>query len=294
MTLFSSLYALLIAPFAEFEFMRRALAGTVVLAVGAAPVGVILMLRRMSLMGDTMAHAILPGAAVGFLIAGLNLYTMAAGGLIAGLAVALSAGAVARLTQLKEDAALAAFFLMSLALGVTIVSMRGTNVDLLHFLFGSVLALDDQTLILMAAITTLSLIVFAVIWRPLVLESVDPGFLRSVSRAGGPAHIAFLTLVVMNLVAGFFALGTVLSVGIMIVPAAVGRFWARDVTTMILVAVTAGISSGLLGLIVSFHAGTPSGPTIILVAGALYVFSVLFGRIGGIVPRLIPRRHLEA
>lgn len=294
MTLFSSIYAFVIAPFVDFEFMRRALAGAVVIAVGAAPVGVILMLRRMSLMGDTMAHAILPGAAVGFLIAGLNLYTMAAGGLIAGLAVALSAGAVARLTQLKEDAALAAFFLMSLALGVTIVSMRGTNVDLLHFLFGSVLALDDQTLILMAAITTLSLIVFAVIWRPLVLESVDPGFLRSVSRTGGPAHIAFLTLVVMNLVAGFFALGTILSVGIMIVPAAVGRFWARDVTTMILVAITAGILSGLLGLIVSFHAGTPSGPTIILVAGALYVFSVLFGRIGGIVPRLFPGRHLEA
>jgi zinc/manganese transport system permease protein len=289
-----SMYAFLIAPFAEFEFMRRALAGAVVIAIGAAPVGVILMLRRMSLMGDTMAHAILPGAAVGFLIAGLNLYTMAAGGLIAGLAVALSAGAVARLTQLKEDAALAAFFLMSLALGVTIVSMRGTNVDLLNFLFGSVLALDDQTLILMAAITTLSLIIFAVIWRPLVLESVDPGFLRSVSRAGGPAHIAFLTLVVMNLVAGFFALGTILSVGIMIIPAAIGRFWARDITGMILVAIAAGILSGLVGLIVSFHAGTPSGPTIILVAGVLYVLSVLFGRIGGIVPRLFPGRHLEA
>jgi zinc/manganese transport system permease protein len=174
------------------------------------------------------------------------------------------------------------------------VSMRGTNVDLLNFLFGSVLALDDQTLILMAAITTLSLIIFAVIWRPLVLESVDPGFLRSVSRAGGPAHIAFLTLVVMNLVAGFFALGTILSVGIMIIPAAIGRFWARDITGMILVAIAAGILSGLVGLIVSFHTGTPSGPTIILVAGALYVLSVLFGRIGGIVPRLFPGRHLEA
>jgi zinc/manganese transport system permease protein len=288
------MYAYLIAPFAEFEFMRRALAGTLVIAIGAGPVGVILMLRRMSLMGDTMAHAILPGAAIGFLIAGLNLYAMTAGGLIAGLAIALSAGAVARLTQLKEDAALAAFFLVSLALGVTIVSMRGTNVDLLNFLFGSVLALDNETLVLMATITTVSLVVFAVIWRPLVLESVDPGFLRSVSRAGAPAHIAFLTLVVMNLVAGFFALGTILSVGIMIVPAAIGRFWARDITTMIMVAISAGMISGLAGLIVSFHAGTPSGPTIILFAGALYVLSVLFGRVGGIVPRLFPGRHLEA
>lgn len=288
------MYALLIAPFADFEFMRRALAGVVMIAMGGAPVGVFLMLRRMSLMGDTMAHAILPGAAIGFLLSGLNLFAMAAGGLIAGLAVALSAGAVARLTQLKEDAALAAFFLVSLALGVTIVSMRGTNVDLLNFLFGSVLALDNETLLLMATIVTLSLLVFAVIWRPLVLESVDPGFLRSVSRSGAPAHIAFLVLVVMNLVAGFFALGTILSVGIMIVPAAIGRFWARDVTAMILVAVSAGIVSGVAGLILSFHTGTPSGPTIILFAGALYIGSVLFGRVGGVVPRLLPRRHLEA
>ncbi len=288
------MYDLLIAPFVDFEFMRRALAGAVVIAIGGAPVGVFLMLRRMSLMGDTMAHAILPGAAIGFLLSGLNLFVMTAGGLIAGLAVALSAGAIARLTQLKEDAALAAFFLVSLALGVTIVSMRGTNVDLLSFLFGSVLALDNETLLLMATITTISLVVFAVIWRPLVLESVDPGFLRSVSRAGAPAHIAFLTLVVMNLVAGFFALGTILSVGIMIVPAAIGRFWARDISSMILVAIGAGIFSGVAGLVISFHVGTPSGPTIILVAGALYIFSVLVGRVGGVLPRLLPRRHLEA
>ena len=288
------MYDLLIAPFVDYEFMRRALAGAVVIAIGGAPVGVFLMLRRMSLMGDTMAHAILPGAAIGFLLSGLNLFAMTAGGLIAGLAVALSAGAVARLTQLKEDAALAAFFLVSLALGVTIVSMRGTNVDLLNFLFGSVLALDNETLLTMATITTISLVVFAVIWRPLVLESVDPGFLRSVSRAGGPAHIAYLMLVVMNLVAGFFALGTILSVGIMIVPAAIGRFWARDVSTMILVAIGAGVFSGVAGLIISFHAGTPSGPTIILVAGALYILSIFLGRVGGVVPRLWPRRHLEA
>lgn len=288
------MYDLLIAPFVDYEFMRRALAGAVVIAIGGAPVGVFLMLRRMSLMGDTMAHAILPGAAIGFLLSGLNLFAMTAGGLIAGLAVALSAGAVARLTQLKEDAALAAFFLVSLALGVTIVSMRGTNVDLLNFLFGSVLALDNETLLMMATITTISLVVFAVIWRPLVLESVDPGFLRSVSRAGGPAHIAYLMLVVMNLVAGFFALGTILSVGIMIVPAAIGRFWARDVSTMILVAIGAGVFSGVAGLVISFHAGTPSGPTIILVAGALYILSIFLGRVGGVVPRLWPRRHLEA
>jgi zinc/manganese transport system permease protein len=289
-----SLNEFLFSPFAEFEFMRRALVGVLALAVGAGPVGVLLMLRRMSLMGDAMAHAILPGAAVGYLLSGLSLVAMTTGGLIAGLAVALVAGGVARATELKEDASLAALFLVSLALGVAIVSLRGNNIDLLHFLFGSVLALDNDALMLVAAISTVSLMTLALIWRPLVMESVDPGFLRSVSGAGGPAHIAFLALVALNLVGGFQALGTLLAVGIMIIPAVVSRFWSRDLTAMIMIAVAAGILSGYSGLLLSFHSGLPAGPAIILIAGVLYCGSVLFGRCGGLLRQLLPARHLEA
>jgi zinc/manganese transport system permease protein len=288
------LYDTLIAPFADFEFMRRALVGNAALALGAGPIGIFLMLRRMSLVGDAMAHAILPGAAVGFLVSGLNLFAMTAGGLIAGFTVALLAGLVARATELKEDASLAVFFLISLAIGVTIVSLKGTNIDLLHFLFGSVLALDDRTLELIAVNTTVTLIVLALIYRPLVIECVDPGYLRSVSQAGAPSHLAFLALVVINLVSGFHALGTLLAVGIMMVPAAIGRFWARDITLMIVIAVASGIAAGYAGLLLSFHTSVPSGPAIILVAGVLYAFSVLFGRVGGVVRQLFPARHLEA
>src|SRR5271156_2203598 len=288
------LYALLIAPFADFEFMRRALIGSVALAFGAPPIGVFLMLRRMSLIGDAMAHAILPGAAIGFLVAGLSLFAMAGGGLIAGFLIAIAAGLIARATPLKEDASLAAFFLVALALGVTIVSVKGSNVDLLHFLFGSVLAIDDPTLLLIVSITSVSLVVLALIWRPLVLECVDPGYLRSVSRAGGPAHIAFLALVVLNLVGGFQALGTLLAVGIMMLPAIISRFWARDITGMIAVAVVSAVVSGYAGLLVSYHADLPSGPAIILVAGALYALSVMVGPVGGLIWLALPRRHLEA
>src|SRR2546430_13405277 len=182
------IYDYLISPFIEFAFMRRALAGVLALALGAGPIGVFLMLRRMSLVGDAMAHAILPGAAIGFLLSGLSLFAMTAGGLIAGFVVALLTGLVARTTELKEDAALATFYLLSLALGVTIVSVKGSNIDLLHVLFGNVLALDDQTLILIAGNATVTLIVLALIYRPLGIECVDPGFRRAVSRAGGPAH----------------------------------------------------------------------------------------------------------
>ena len=288
------IYDLFIAPVVEFEFMRRALVGVFALALGAGPVGVFLMLRRMSLVGDAMAHAILPGAAIGFFVSGLNLFAMTAGGLLAGFVVALLSGLIARLTELKEDAALAAFYLISLALGVTIVSLKGTNIDLLHVLFGSVLALDDQTLVLIATITSMTLLVLALIYRPLVIECVDPGFLRSVSGAGAPTHLAFQALVVMNLVGGFHALGTLLAVGLMMLPAAVGRFWARDMTRMILLATATAMASGYAGLLLSFHAGVPSGPAVILVAGVLYALSVAFGSFGGLVRQAFPGRHLEA
>lgn len=287
-------YDLLIAPFAEFDFMRRALIGVIALGLGAGPVGVLMMLRRMSLAGDAMAHAILPGAAVGFLAAGLNLFAMTIGGLVAGFAVAIGAGAVARATQMKEDAALAAFYLVSLALGVMLVSLRGSNVDLLHVLFGTVLALDDPTLLLIVGVSTVSMVTLAMLWRPMVVECVDPGFLRSVSRAGTPTHLVFLALVVLNLVGGFHALGTLLAVGLMMLPAATARFWASDLTALVLTAVLVACGSGVIGLLVSYHLGVPSGPAIILIAGGAYVLSVLVGPIGGILLRLMPRRHLEA
>jgi zinc/manganese transport system permease protein len=249
------------------------------------------MLRRMSLMGDAMAHAILPGAAIGYVLAGLSLFAMTAGGLIAGFVVALMAGGVARATELKEDASLAALFLVSLALGVVIVSVRGSSVDLLHFLFGNVLALDNETLVLIAVIATVSLVALALIWRPLVLESLDGAFLRTISRSGGPAHICFLALVALNLVGGFQALGTLLAVGLIILPAVISRFWSRDLTAMTASAVVAGITSGYCGLLLSYHAGLPAGPAIILFAGMVYCLSVLFGRHGGMLRGLIARKE---
>lgn len=284
----------LITPFSDFAFMRRALAAVIALALGSGPIGVFLMLRRMSLMGDAMAHAILPGAAIGFLLSGLNLFAMTTGGLIAGFTVALLSGLVSRSTGLKEDASLATFYLASLAIGVTIVSVKGTNIDLLHVLFGNILAMDDPTLLMVASNATLTLLVLAVIYRPLMIESVDPLFLRTVSRAGAPAHLVFLGLIVVNLVNGFQALGTLLAVGLMILPAGIARFWSRDITPMISIAVAAAIVSGYVGLVLSFQTRIPSGPAIILVAALIYLASVLFGRVGGVLPQLFPGRHLEA
>jgi len=281
-------------PFIEFSFMRRALVGCLALSLGAPPIGVFLMLRRMSLMGDAMSHAILPGAAIGYLLAGLSLFAMSLGGFAAGLAVALAAGLVARSTVLREDASLAAFYLVSLALGVMIVSIRGSNVDLLHVLFGTVLALDDAALILVASIATLSLAVLAVIYRPLVLECFDPQFLRSASALSSPTHFAFLVLVVLNLVSGFQALGTLMAVGIMLLPAVAARFWAQDVSGLIVVAVACAFAASLSGLLLSYYSSVPTGPAIILIAGMFYLTSILIGVKSGLLWGFLPRKHLEA
>ena len=283
-----------IAPFVEFSFMRRALVGCLALSLGAPPIGVFLMLRRMSLMGDAMSHAVLPGAAIGYLLFGLSLPAMSLGGFVAGLLVALAAGLVARSTMLREDASLAGFYLVSLAAGVLIVSIRGSNIDLLHVLFGTVLALDDAALVLVATIATVSLIVLAVIYRPLVLECFDPQFLRSASGWSSPTHLIFLVLVVLNLVAGFQALGTLMAVGIMLLPAITARFWAEDVSGLILVAIGCAVAASLFGLLLSYYANLPTGPSIILLCGVFYLLSMLLGIRGGFIWNLVPRQHLEA
>ena len=283
------MYELVIEPFAEFGFMRRALIGCMAIAVGATPVGVFLMLRRMSLTGDAMAHAILPGAAVGFLVSGLSLGAMTIGGLVAGMAVALLSGFVTRVTDLREDASLAAFYLISLAIGVLIVSTRGSNVDLMHVLFGTVLALDDAALILLCTFASLTLVALAILFRPLVLECADPQFLRSVSGLSAVTHFTFLGLVVMNLVAGFHALGTLMAVGIMILPAAAARFWAVGVGGLILASVGVAMLASVVGLLLSYHHGLPSGPAIILVAGLGYIVSLVVGPVGSLTARMRAR-----
>ncbi|SGZ00409.1 metal ABC transporter permease [Moritella viscosa] len=279
----AQLHELFIAPFSEFVFMQRALWGIIVLSISATPVGVFLTLRRMSLTGDAMAHAILPGAAIGFLISGLSITAMTIGGIVAGCIVAVLAGMVARHSNAEEDSSLAAFYLLSLAIGVLIISSNGSNVDLLHVLFGSTLALNDDALILLTVIATISILTLAILYRPLVMECVDPHFFKTISKLSAVAHYGFLLLVVLNLVAGFHALGTLMAVGLMILPAAIARFWSNRLGGMLLIAFITAVISGYFGLFLSYHASLATSPAIVLVLGILYIISLIFGRQGGLL-----------
>ncbi|EAR09684.1 metal ABC transporter permease [Reinekea blandensis] len=288
--------SVLIAPFTEFSFMSRSLVGMLLLCLSTAPVGVFLMLRRLSLTGDAMSHAILPGAAIGFMFAGLSVTAMTIGGFIAGSLVVVLSGLTARQTDTGEDSSLAAFYLTSLAIGVMIISMSGSSVDLMNVLFGSALALDNAALILLYIICALTLITLTIIYRPLVLESVDPDFLKSISPMGSLAHYGFLILVVLNLVSGFHAMGTLMSVGLMILPSAIARFWVKSLEVMIVSAISIAFAACVSGLLLSFHFSVPTSPTIISVLGGSYFLSIFIGWRKGVLIKLIQRRqrHLTA
>jgi len=276
------IHEFLFAPFG-LGFMRRALAGCLALAIAGPPLGVLLVLRRMSLTSDGLQHGIVPGIALGALAggsaasgAGLPIWPMAAGGFAAGLAVVLLAGALARATGGREDSQLAALYLLALACGVAIISAT-RGIDLGHLLFGSVLGVDRAGLVLMAGSASVALLGLAVLWRPLVVESFDPDFLAAMGGAGAVWHLGFMALVVLCVVAGFAALGTLMSVGLMMVPAVAARHWSGRLAGQVRAAVAMAMLASWVGLLVSYHADVPAGPAIVLTAGVQWVVGMLAG-----------------
>ena len=262
----------------QYEFMLRALAATSVLSFSVAPVGAFLVLRRLSLAGEAMAHAIVPGIVIGFVVAGLSVASMIVGGLAAGITVAILTSVLARYTIIREDASLASLYLIALALGIFILSAAGSAVPLKSFLFGSILGIDNETLVLIGATATITLVSFAVILRPLIANTIDPVFYESQSKRPGLVVQWFMFLVVLNLLGAFKALGTLMAVGLMILPATAARYWVSTLTGYLVLTFVFAFTSCWLGLIISFYApDVPSGPAIVLVAGGLFVISLLLG-----------------
>ncbi|MEJ2117977.1 MAG: metal ABC transporter permease [Alphaproteobacteria bacterium] len=290
-TLLATLTDYFVTPFSDYGFMRRALAACLAISASAAPLGLFLMMRRMTLMGDAMSHAILPGVSLAFVVAGVSLWHMTFGGLIAGLLIAMIAGAISRYTPLKEDASFTGIYIIALALGVMMITARGSAIDLMHMLFGNVLAVDAPSLFLITGVASISVMTLAVIYRGLVMECCDPVFLMSVKGRGGLYHQIFLMLVVLNLVAAFQVLGSLRALGLMILPAISARFWVERLDSMLCLSVVLAIVASCIGLLLSYHVNVPSGPSIVLVAGGVYVLSLMIGRQGSILARYFPRKH---
>lgn len=271
------MYEFFLAPFVDYMFMQRALVATLAIAFSCGPLGVFLVLRRMSLMGDALSHAMLPGIAAGYLISGLSIMAMSLGGIIAGLLVAVISGYISRNTVLAEDASFTGLYIIALALGIMLLSLKGGNLNLTHFLFGSVLAVDQATMLYVAGAATISLVILAITYRPLIYECFDPTFIQLMGVRKGIYHSIFLILIVINLVGACQALGTLMALGIMMLPAITARVIAKQVWSAIVLAVSIASACGYFGLILSYYYNWPSGPTIILLCGLIYC-SVLIGK----------------
>ena len=264
-----------------YDFMKRAVVATSVLSVSIAPVGAFLVLRRLSLAGEAMAHAIVPGIVIAFVAFGLSVMSMITGGMIAGVLVALGTSLLARRTLIREDASLASLYLIALALGIFILSAAGSAIPLKSFLFGSALGIGDDTLVLIGLTATITLISFAIILRPLIAATFDPLFFESQSSHSGLVHQWFMFLLVLNLLAAFKSLGTLMAVGLMILPATAARYWVSTVTHYLMLTFGFALLSCWVGLILSFYlSDVPTGPAIVLVAGGLFFFSLIFAPLG--------------
>src|ERR1700731_4635893 len=267
-----SAHTLIVAPFESLAFMRAALVACLALALANGAVGTLLVLRRMSLDGDVLGHAVMPGAAIGFLYAGPSPIWLSLGGLTSGVAVAALAGLITG-ERAPRDAGLVAFYLVALSLGVVLVAWRGSNVDVMRVLFGTVLAVDQRALLQIAAVSSVIVLVIAAFYRPLAVGAFDPVFLRAVA-ARAPYEAVFLTLVVLALVASFQAFGTLLAVGPMLLPAAAGRGWGLGVAASMALSTGFGLAASVAGLLLSYHGNLPSGPAIVLAAGLLFGISL--------------------
>ena len=271
----------LLSEMFNYAFMRRAFVVTTILSASVAPVGAFLVLRRLSLAGEAMAHAITPGVVIGFVTAGLSVMSLLFGGLIAGLGVAVMTAYLARNTILRSDASLASLYLIALAIGIFILSAAGSAVPLKSFLFGSILGVDDASMILVGGVATVTLVTFALILRPLIMSTCDPVFFESQVKRPWIVDQGFMFLLVLNLLAAFKTLGTLMAVGLMILPATAARYWSGTITAQLGLGFIFSLLSCWLGLTLSYVLPeTPSGPAIVLVAGAIFVLSALFGPLG--------------
>jgi zinc/manganese transport system permease protein len=221
-----------------------------------------------------LSHAVMPGAALGFLYAGYSLAALSAGGLLTGLLVAFLAGVVVRVLPQRRDGALAAFYVYSLALGVTIIALRGSNLDVMHVLFGTVLAVDVGSLVLICVICSATMLIVATIYRPLSVGTFDPAFLRAVDGRV-VFEAVFLVLVILTLVASFQAFGTLLAVGPLLLPATAARCWTQRAGPGIALAIVFGVVADFSGLLMSYYGNLPSGPAIVIAGGTMYAVSLV-------------------
>jgi manganese/iron transport system permease protein len=275
----------LLAPLA-YGFMQRGMLAGVVVGVLCAVIGCFVVLRSMAFIGDAMAHAVLPGVAVSYLLKG-DLFVGALG---AALAVALGIGALSRRGQVREDSAIGILFAAALALGVLLISsIRTYAVDLSHILFGNVLGVSGRDLVLTAAAAAVVLAAVLLLYKELVLVSFDPVLAATLRLPAERLRMTLLVLLALTIVVSLQTVGIGLVSALLITPAATAHLLTRRLPRMMAIAAAIGVASSVIGLYASYYLDVASGAAIVLTATAFFLLAFLFAPGRGAAWRLVRR-----
>lgn len=267
----------LLAPL-HYSFMLRGLMAAVIVGLVCAVVGTFVVLRGMAFLGDALAHAILPGVAVAYLLGGTQ-GQLFWGALGAALATAFGVGAITRGGRLREDTAIGVIFAGAFALGVALISsIRSYSVDLAHILFGNILAITNADLLVMGGFGAGVLLLIAAFYKELVVISFDPVHAATLPLPTEPLRYLLLALIAVTVVVSLQTVGAGLMAAMLITPAATGYMLAKRLSTMMLIAILVGAGSGVVGLYVSYYISIASGAAIVLVATACFGVAWLVNR----------------
>jgi ABC-type Mn2+/Zn2+ transport system permease subunit len=261
----------------QYGFMLRAVLAALMVGVVCGVLGTYVVLRGMAFFGDALAHAILPGVAVGYLIGGGATGPLFWGALIAGIGTALGIGAISKSGQIKEDTAIGVIFAGMFALGVALISSaRNFSVDLTHFLFGNVLGITMSDLVVTAVLGVLVLGLVIAFYKEFLVISFDPVLATILRLPAQFFRYLLLLMIAVTIVIALQTVGVALTVAMLVTPAAAASMLARRLPAMMLVAAAIGAFSGMAGLYLSYYANIASGPAIVLVCTALFLLVFLF------------------
>jgi manganese/iron transport system permease protein len=251
----------------QYAFVQRALVAAVLVALVCASVGVFVVLRGLAFLGDAIAHAAFPGVVIAFLLK----VNIVIGGSVAAVLSALAIGAVARRSGLKEDTAIGVVFSGMFALGIVLFSsIRTYTGDLLGILFGDVLGVATDQLVLGGVTAALVLVVLWVVWRQLVFVSFDPIGAAAAGLNGLRYDTLLLGLIGLAIAVSVQIVGVVLVVAMLVTPAATARLVAQDLRTLVIVALVVAVCSSIAGIWLSYYVNAASGGTIVLVATTIF------------------------
>ena len=257
-------------PFA-YPFMIRALWACVIVGIVCPVLGSYVVLRGMAFLGDALAHIILPGVVIAFLLD----WPLPVGALLVGIAAALLIGALSRRTEIKEDAAIGVVFAGAFALGVALISLqRSYAVDLAHILFGDLLGVSNADLILMAVLGCVVILLVITFYKEFLVLSFDPILAQTLRLPVAVLQYLLLILLAVVIVLSIQAVGVALVLAMLVTPASAAYLLTRRLWSMMVIASGIGLLSSLVGLLISFHLNIPSGPSIVLVETA--VFGLVF------------------